>query len=137
MILELVNLFVLAIRAKYLAVIWHESQRKLIVPYSYQLLHSTMYRFISKKTDGTLISYVFSTLLEAYKHCKPQDESLWHRMLYNGVFDKFEHGEQLVLVSWDDPDETNPVTTANYIQFLSEGFTTPFPHLPEPNIHHH
>jgi|LauGreDrversion2_6_1035139.scaffolds.fasta_scaffold149613_2 hypothetical protein len=96
-----------------------------------------MYRFISKKTDGTLISYVFSTLLEAYKHCKPEDESLWHRMLYNGVFDKFEHGEQLVLVSWDDPDESNPVTTANYIQFLSEGFATPFPHLPEPNIHHH
>lgn len=96
-----------------------------------------MYRFISKKSNGTLISHVFSTLLEAYTHCKAEDESLWHRMLYHAVHTLFEDGETLLLVSWDDPDETNPVTTANYIQFLNEGLTTPFPQLPEPNIHHH
>ena len=95
-----------------------------------------MYRFISKKNNGTLISYVFNTLLEAYTHCKAEDETLWHRMLYNAVYNTFKDGERLLLVSWDEASPNNPVTTANYIQFLNEGFTTPFPQLPDPPIRH-
>ena len=96
-----------------------------------------MYRFISKKNNGTLISYVFNTLLEAYTHCKAEDEALWHRMLYNAVYNTFKDGERLLLVSWDEASPNNPVTTANYIQFLNEGMRTPFPQLPDPPNHHH
>lgn len=99
---------------------------------------SAMFRFISKKSDGTVISFVFGTAHEAYKHCISYDETFWHRMLYPPVLELLNAGQALVLVSHDEKDANNPsqVFTANYIQALPEGHKTPFPELPMPPIKH-
>lgn len=97
-----------------------------------------MFRFISKKSDGTLISYVFGNAREAYQHCVAEDETFWHRMLYPPVLELLNKGEAFVLVSYDEKNNNNPsqVFTANYIQALPDGHKTPFPELPMPPLKH-
>jgi len=90
-----------------------------------------MYRYISKKSDGTLITYVFDTAREAYKHCVPEDKTDWHIMLLPEVLKRLEVKDlRAVLVSYDLI--SNVTTTTHYIQYLTDGSPTPLPHLEWP-----
>lgn len=95
-----------------------------------------MFRFISKKSDGSLISFVFGNMHEAYKHCVPEEKATWHIMMYYAVKECFDKGEALVLVSYDDyeMDVAGSIYTANYIQHLTDGYKTTFPELPIPPV---
>ena len=91
-----------------------------------------MYRFISINTYGPIISFAFTSLLDAYKQCIPDDESHTHRMLYMPVKQLLDKGQKLVLVSYD---MAHKPPTVNYIQFMDEGPNTRIPmvsELPEP-----
>lgn len=93
-----------------------------------------MFRYICKKSDGSLLSYVFNSDHEAYKHCVPEDSNHWHIKLFPIVQQQLNiGGSDAVLVSYDEDHPTvNHVYTAHYIQLLTDGYTTPFPDLVMP-----